>query len=97
MSNTTIKDELSAKITQSSVPVWVVDGVECRDFPTAVKQLLVRVIAVGAADDAQHMIADRILSTGSRGKIRALLDMLDEYEVMEKLKPSESGDRTQIR
>jgi hypothetical protein len=96
MSNTIIKDELSAKITQSTVPVWVVDGVECRDFPSAVKQLLVRVIALGPSDEAQA-IADRMLSTGSRGKIRALLDMLDEYEVMEKLKSSESGDRTQIR
>jgi hypothetical protein len=96
MSNTIIKDELSAKITQSTVPVWVVDGVECRDFPSAVKQLLVRVIALGSSDEAQG-IADRMLSTGSRSKIRALLDMLDEYEVMEKLKPSESGDRTQIR
>jgi hypothetical protein len=52
---------------------------------------------ISVQNDQAQGIADRVLSKGSRNKIRILFDMLDEYEVMEKLKESESGDRTQIR
>jgi hypothetical protein len=89
------KDTLGAQITEGTVPVWIVDGQEFRDFPAAVRQLMLKIISV--QNDQAQGIADRVLSKGSRNKIRILFDMLDEYEVMEKLKESESGDRTQIR
>jgi hypothetical protein len=83
------KDTLGAQITEGTVPVWIVDGQEFRDFPAAVRQLMLKIISV--QNDQAQGIADRVLSKGSRNKIRIL------FEVMEKLKESESGDRTQIR
>jgi hypothetical protein len=78
-----VKTKLEEMITESTIPVWLVGATQYKSKTEALQRILHR--SLGNPSDLT-MMRKNLSNPDYRNTVRAVFDMMDENDVMEKLK-----------